>query len=51
MGSPRWEVTIYEMGRRIYHRKCDVQDVKWQVMRWEDAFTTRDGMSKMGNDR
>ena len=23
------------MGRRIYHRSWDVQDGKWQVMRWE----------------
>ena len=23
------------MGRRIYHRRWDVQDGKWQVMRWE----------------
>ena len=26
------------MGRRIYHRRWDVQDGKWQVMRWEDKF-------------
>ena len=41
MGLPRWEVAGNEMGRRIYHRRGDVQDGKWQVMRWEDEFTTR----------
>ena len=40
MGRPRWEVAGHEMGRRIYHRRWDVQDRKWQVMRWEDEFTT-----------
>ena len=52
MGRPRWEAAGYEaagneMGRRIYHRRWDVQDGKWQVMRWEDEFTTGDGTSKM----
>ena len=28
------------MGRRTYHRRWDVQDVKGQIMRWEDEFTT-----------
>ena len=47
MGRPRWEVAGNEMGRRIYHRRWDVQDGKWQaVMRWEDEFTTGDGTSK-----
>ena len=36
MGLPRWEVADNEMGRRIYHRRWDVQDGKWQVTRWED---------------
>ena len=35
MGLPRWEVAANEMGRRIYHRRWDFQDGKWQVMRWE----------------
>ena len=48
MGRPRWEVAGNEMGRRIYHRRWDVQDGKWQVMRWEDEF---DGTSKMGSGR
>ena len=51
MGRPRWEVAGNEMGRRIYHRRWDVQDMKWQVMRWEDEFTTGDGTSKMGSGR
>ena len=38
MGRPRWEVAGNEMGRRIHHRRWDVQDGKWQVMRWEDEF-------------
>ena len=37
----RWEVAGNEMGRRIYHRRWDVQDGKWQVMRWEDEFNHR----------
>ena len=37
------------MGRWIYHRRWDVQDGKWQVMRWEDIFTAGDGTSKMGS--
>jgi len=32
---PRWAVAGNEMGRRIYHRRWDVQDEKWQAMRWE----------------
>ena len=40
---PRWEVADNEMESRIYHRTWDVQDGKWQVMRWEDEFTTGDG--------
>ena len=51
MGRPRWEVAGNEMGRRIYHRRLDVQDGKWQAMRWEDKFTTGDGTSKMGSGR
>ena len=48
MGLPRWEVAGNETGRRIYHRRRDVQDGKWQVMRREDEFTTGDGTtSKM----
>ena len=46
MGRPRWEVAGNEMGRRIYHRRWDVQDGKWQIMRWEDEFTTWHGASK-----
>ena len=51
MGRPRWEVAGNEMGRRIYQKRWDVQDGKWQVMRWKDEFTTGDGTSKMGIDR
>ena len=51
MGRPRWEVAGNEMGRRICHRRWDVQDGKWQVMRWEDKFTTGDRTSKMGNGK
>ena len=51
MGRPRWEVAGNEMGRRMYHRRWDVQDGKWQAMRWEDEFTTGDGTSKMGSGR
>ena len=40
MGRPRWEVAGNEIGRPVYHRKRDVQDGKWQIMRWEDEFTT-----------
>jgi hypothetical protein len=29
MGPPRWEVAVNEMGRRIYHRRWEVQDGKW----------------------
>ena len=36
-GRPRWEVAGNEMGRRIHHRRRDVQDGKWQVIRWEEA--------------
>ena len=39
-----------EMGR-IYHRRWDVQDGKWQLLRWEDEFTTGEGPSKMGSGR
>ena len=38
MGLPRWEVAANEMGRRIYHRRWDVQGGKWQVMRWKTNF-------------
>ena len=38
--GPRWEVAGNEMGRRIYHRRWDVKDGKWQVMRWECEFAT-----------
>ena len=54
MGRPRWEVAgnaSSEMGRRIYHRRWDVQDGKWQVMRWEDEFTAGDGTFKIGSGR
>ena len=51
MGRPRWEVAGAEMGRQIYHMTWDFQDGKWQVMRWEDEFTTRDETSKTGNGR
>ena len=34
-----------------FQENTDVQDVKWQVMRWEDEFTTGDGTSKMGSGR
>jgi len=51
MGLPRWEVAGNEMGRRIYHRRWDAQDGKWQAMRWEDEFTTGDGTPKMGSGR
>ena len=47
MGRPKWEVAGNEMGRRFYHRRWDVQDGMWQIMRWEDEFTTGDGTSKM----
>ena len=47
----RWEEAGNEMGRQIYHRRWDVQDGQWQVMRWEDEFTTGDGTSKMGSAR
>ena len=50
-GRPRWEVAGNEMGRRIYHRRRDVQDGKWQVMRREGEFTTGDETSKMGSNR
>ena len=36
-----------EIGRRIYHRRWDVQDRKWQVMRCADEFTTGDETSKI----
>ena len=54
---PRWGVEGNEMGRRIYHRRCDVHDGKWQVKRWEYEFATwhgtskRDGTSKIGSGR
>ena len=51
MGRLRWEVAGNEMGRRIDHRRWDVQDGKRQVMRWGDEFTTGDGASKMGSGR
>ena len=51
MGRPRWEVAGNEMGRRIYHRIWDFQDGKWQVMRWEDEFTTWHGTSKIRTGR
>ena len=35
MERPRWEVADNEMGRRIHHRRWDVQDGKWEGMRWE----------------
>ena len=43
MGLPRRQVAGDEMGRRIYHRRWDFQDGKWQVVRWEDEFTIGDG--------
>ena len=51
MGRPRSEVAANEMGRQIYHMTCHFQDGKWQVMRWEDEFTTRDETSKIGSGR
>ena len=51
MGLPRWEVAGNELGRRIYHMRLDVQDGKWQVMRWEDEVATGEGTSKMGRGR
>ena len=36
MGSGRGN----EIVRRIYHMTWNFQDGKWQVMRWEDEFTT-----------
>ena len=33
-----------------FQENTDVQNGKWQVMRWEDEFTTGDGTSKMGAD-
>ena len=54
MGLPRWEVADKEMGRRTYHRRWDVQDGKWKVMRWmrlADEFTTWHGTSKMKSGR
>ena len=51
VGLQRWELAGIEMGRRIYHMTWDFQDEKWQVMRWEDEFTTGDGTSKMGSGR
>ena len=51
IGRPRLEVAGHEMGKQIYHRRWDVQDGKWQVMRWEDELTTLDGTSKMGSGR
>ena len=51
MGRPRWEVAGNEIVRRMYHMTWDFQDGKWQVMRWEDEFTTGDGTSKMGIGR
>ena len=38
-----WKVAGNEMGRRIYHMTWDFQVGKWQVLRWEDEFTTGDG--------
>ena len=29
----------------------DFQDGKWQVVRWEEEFTTGDGTSRTGNGR
>ena len=34
-----------------FQENTDVQDGKWQVMRWEDKFTTGDGTSKMATGR
>ena len=51
MGLPEREMAGSEMGRGIYHRRWDIQDGKWQVVRWEEEFTTGDGTSKMGTGR
>ena len=32
-------------------RRWDFQDGKWQIMRWEDEFSTGDMTSKMGSGR
>ena len=42
MGRPRWEVAGNEMRRRVYHSRRDVQDEKWQIMRWEDGWDFQD---------
>ena len=34
-----------------FQGNTDVQDGKWQVVRWEDEFTAGDGTSKMGSGR
>ena len=51
MGFPGWKTTGNEMGRRIYHMIWDFQGKKWQIMRWEDEFTTGDGTTKIGCDK
>ena len=38
MGRPRWGVAGSEMGRRIYRRRWDVQDGKWQVLSREQTY-------------
>ena len=48
MGRPRWEMTGNEMGKRNYPIIWDFQEKRWQIMRWEDEFTTGNEMSKMG---
>ena len=41
----RWE-------DKFYHKRWDfLQNKKWQIIRWEDEFTTGKGIFKMGSDR
>jgi hypothetical protein len=44
-------MTDKEMGRRIYHMTWHFQAENFQIMRWEDEFTTGDGKSKIGINR
>ena len=48
------DIGIFDQIRQeswVSQEKKDIQDGKWQVMRWEDEFTTGDGTSKMGSAR
>ena len=40
-----------ETSTLTYQRRWDLQDGKWQVMRWEDELTTGDETSKKGSGR